>query len=133
MLAIGIFLIFRILYFLVICLKTKGVVIRLSWERHTVEEIDENGRFITKEMIVAHPICRFIDQRTGKEFTVRGSVGSDPPSYKVGQEVKILYDLENPRNASIKSFMEIWGVTLILTVLGIPFLLIGLICWYTLT
>ena len=42
------------------------------------------------------------------EWMVNGSVGSNPPMYRVGEKVSVLYHKEKPNNARIKSFMELW-------------------------
>lgn len=75
----------------------------------------------------AYPVFQFVDQKTEEEITVLSSRGSYPPEYHVGQEVDILYDPENPHDAKIKSFSDIWGGPLILMGLGGIFLAVGLI------
>jgi hypothetical protein len=37
---------------------------------------------------------------------------------KVGQEVAVLYDPLNPKEAKIRSFIMLWALPMILTVLG---------------
>jgi hypothetical protein len=61
----------------------------------------------------------------GRTYTYRSSVYSSPPSYRVGDKVTLLYRPENPASALIHSFLEEWGLALLLTALGATFAYIG--------
>jgi hypothetical protein len=64
--------------------------------------------------------------RTG-ENVVLTSVGmSNPPRFRVGQEVPVVYDPSNPRKARIRSFASLWFASLLFGGLGSSFLLIAL-------
>lgn len=59
----------------------------------------------------------------GRRHTFEGLNASDPPAYRVGQEVEIIYNVNNPNEAAVNSFSELWlvasvlcGSTLILAV-----------------
>jgi len=101
--------------FLERCLETKGVVIEVRWKS------DSEGT------LYAYPVFQFIDARTGKEITVVSTFGSTTMIYGVGQEVNILYDSQNPHNAKIESFWNIWFGPTIVIGLGSIFLSVGLI------
>ena len=45
----------------------------------------------------------------------------------VGTRVELLYDPANPTDATIKSFTEIWFLPIVLLLLGLPFLLVGIV------
>lgn len=115
LLVLGLIWIYQTQNFLGRCLETKGVVIDLSW------------RYDSEGNPSAYPVFQFVNQRTAEEITVWSETRSYPPSYHLGQEVNILYDPENPTNAVIKSFLNIWLGPLIVTGLGGIFSTVGLI------
>lgn len=60
----------------------------------------------------------------GRRHTFESMNASDPPAYRVGQEVEVIYNVDNPSDAAVNSFSELWmvatmlcGVALILFVL----------------
>ncbi len=55
---------------------------------------------------VYSPVVEF--QAAGKSYSFEGGTASDPPQYKVNQQVKVRYDPANPANAQIDSFVERW-------------------------
>jgi len=70
--------------------STTGIVVDLQY--------DSSG-----DSDVYYPIVSFVDDQ-GKEIDFRGSSGSNPPSYQVGQEVSILYSPDDSHDAKINSF-----------------------------
>ena len=66
---------------------------------------------------VSFPVFSFQDQ-SGSTVTFRGSSGTNPPSYKVGDMARILYDVNISSNARVDSFFELWVIPGITTVLG---------------
>lgn len=133
LLVLDFFWIYKTKNFLDRCLKTKGVVIDISWVSQKVPpevssgETDAYDADAYREEKFAIPVVQFVDQRSGRKITVGGSWGSSGPAYHVGEEVVVLYDPENPSNAKIKSFWEIWGKIVSLTVASGMFLSVGLI------
>jgi len=109
----GFVFIYRNYEFLGAASRTKGVIIDLSWKR------DKEG------WEMAYPVFQFIDEKTDQVFVVESTRGSKPPAYSVGQEVFILYDPENPHNARIESFLDMWLGAVLFTLLGSIFLLVG--------
>jgi len=65
---------------------------------------------------LSHPVVRFVtgDERT---FEFESQVGSNLAP-KVDQEVTVLYDPIDPKGARIRSFMMLWALPSIFTVLG---------------
>jgi hypothetical protein len=71
------------------------------------------------------PVVEFTTA-TGKHIEFVSSVGSSPPSYRVGEAVKVLYHPADPQRARIKSFFQLWFGFLIVFALGLVFATIGL-------
>lgn len=69
-------------------LQAEGTVIGL------VESRDEDGTSYA-------PVIRFQTQG-GREFEFKSSYSSNPPQYKVGQKVTVLYPPDQPGDAQIK-------------------------------
>ncbi|MFL6652603.1 MAG: DUF3592 domain-containing protein [Sulfurifustaceae bacterium] len=55
-----------------------------------------------------YPIVKF-ETRAGQVRTFRNPVGSNPPSFRVGETVEVLYDEAQPSDARIRSFFSLWG------------------------
>lgn len=78
----------------------------------------------SNDSITYRPVVQFTSQ-SGEEIEFISPAGSNPPGYSAGQNVKVHYRADNPHDAAINGFFSLWGVPLILAVLGVPFLLIG--------
>ena len=70
---------------------------------------------------LSHPVVRFVTQ-DGRTVEFESQVGSNL-SPGVGQDVTVIYDPLNPNDARISSFMMLWALPSIFTVLG-AFLLV---------
>jgi hypothetical protein len=81
---------------------------------------DSNGH----ESVVFHPVVSF-QPVSGAERTFRGTTGTNPPAYDVGEVVEVLYDPARPADASIRATFEVWGGPIIVGGLGTVFALIG--------
>jgi hypothetical protein len=76
------------------------------------------------------PEFRFQDE-AGLTHTVRSSCGSNPSPFKVGQQVKVVYEEANPSSAEIDSFGQMFLLPLIFMIAG-PAMLIGAYAvWWT--
>jgi hypothetical protein len=71
------------------------------------------------------PVVEFTTA-TGKRIEFVSSVGSSPPSHRVGEAVKVLYNPADPQSARIKSFFQLWFGFLMVFVLGLVFAAVGL-------
>ncbi|MGH7508909.1 MAG: DUF3592 domain-containing protein [Gemmatimonadales bacterium] len=71
------------------------------------------------------PVVEFTSA-TGKRIEFTSSVGSNPPSHRVGEPVTVLYHPADPYNARIKSSLQLWFGVLIVFGLGLVFATIGL-------
>ena len=63
----------------------------------------------------------------GKTYTFISSTSSNPSPYHDEETIKILYDPQNPYNAQINSFFDLWGLSIILGGLGVVFGIIGIL------
>ncbi len=62
----------------------------------------------------------------GATVQVQSTNFTDPPGYQVGQTVEVRYDPQNPENAAINAFTELWGLTAALGGFGAVTFLVGL-------
>ncbi|MCG2784722.1 MAG: DUF3592 domain-containing protein [Anaerolineae bacterium] len=72
-----------------------GIVTRLE------ESSDSEGG-----CCVYSPVVEFA--AGGQTYTFEGDNASDPPQYRVGQQVNVRYDPTDPNTAQIDSFFERW-------------------------
>ncbi len=63
----------------------------------------------------------------GHTYAVDSRVATNPPEFKVGQQVQVRYVPSNPSGARIWSFWQLWFVTFVCAVLGLFFALSGLL------
>lgn len=63
----------------------------------------------------------------GENITFTSSVGSNPPQFKIGDSVKVLFSPDKPDNAEINSFVSLWLLQIIFLFIGIVFLIISII------
>ena len=57
----------------------------------------------------------------GAAYSVTSGVASNPPSFEVGERVRIRYIRSNPKSAEIDSFWQLWFVAVVCSGLGIFF------------
>ncbi|MBN1535980.1 MAG: DUF3592 domain-containing protein [Anaerolineales bacterium] len=101
--------------------STRGTVIGTDFLRN----IDAQDSTISSWTI--HPRVRFTTPQ-GQEVSFTDSVGSYPADYEVGDKVEVLYNPENPREATIKNWKYIWFAPLWITAIGLLPIL-GLLGW----
>jgi len=107
--------------FLARCVKTKGVVV----SHHHQTSDDEDGKTTS-----IFPIFRFNHPKTGMEYTVRSNISG---LMQEGQEIEILYDPENPKNAKINKLSHTWMIPIIVTIMGVFFSFLGILARNTMT
>lgn len=71
-----------------------------------------------------YPVLRYRTQE-GTQHEVVSSVGSNPPRYKEGDSVTLLYDPQNPLDARIHTFLNVWLFPVVLGGVGGAFVLVG--------
>jgi len=66
-----------------------------------------------------HPVVTFTapDNIT---FRFTSSMGSSPPTYIIGQQIKVIYDPASPSKARIRDFWSLWGLAAIFGIIGLP-------------
>ena len=96
----------------------------LSHAQHTQGVVEELVLWNSGDSPVYKPRVRF-QAADGRDVTFVSSFGKDPPGYKRGDLVDVVYLPGNPENARIRSFFASWGGTLIVGTLATVFLAIG--------
>lgn len=98
--------------------------------------VEANGRVIglersrssstssTSSSSTYRPVVEFTTA-SGKRIEFTSSVGSNPPSYREGEAVTVLYLAADPYRARIKSFFSLWFGFMILLGLGLVFAGVG--------
>ena len=66
------------------------------------------------------PVVEF-ETAGGELVTYHSSSSSSPPAYDVGESVEVLYDPNDPSEAKINSFFNLWFLPLLLAGMGIVF------------
>jgi len=97
--------------------QTEGLVIQLI--EHTSNDSSNP---------MHHPLIEFQDA-SGQRYGFESSFGSYPPRYEVGQKIKVRFNPENPSQVHIDTFMHHWLAVVILTPLGLLFVIPGSIPW----
>jgi hypothetical protein len=84
-------------------------------------------------------VTRIVGGKTHFEYDVNGVthsgrswVQSDPPSHSVGDKIRVLYRPENPAEARIDSFVELWLFSTVFPVAGLFSMIGGGVAWLTL-
>ena len=67
-----------------------------------------------------------IHDAAGAPHTIRDSVASRPASHTVGDSVSVLFDPAAPDTARLDSFASLWGLSLVMTILGVVALFFSL-------
>jgi hypothetical protein len=106
---------YRTRNFLARCVKTKGVVVSHHYQTSYDEDDETTSSF---------PIFRFNHPITGMEYEVRSNVSG---SMQEGQEIEIIYDPEDPKNAKINKLSHTWMIPIIVTFMGVFFSFFGVL------
>ena len=96
---------------------TTGTVVDLARKTSTSGDSSPNS-------YVYYPVIQF-KTKNGSLIEFRSNVGSNPPSFRKGDQVQVRYLEKDPYKARINSFMQIWFVSIILGGLGVVFAGIG--------
>jgi hypothetical protein len=75
---------------------------------------------------VFRPVFVFRDAQ-GAEHEIYSTVGTYPPAHKVGDKVSVLYKADEPENAVIDAFFDVWLLPLILGIIGAAQMLAALV------
>lgn len=94
-------------------IEGEGVVIDLEYRRSS----DSSSYYPRVEFLTAN------DEKI--QFT--SSNGSNPPSFSVGEQVGVLYLLENPQEAKINTFFSLWFGPMFIFIFGLIFFSVGVL------
>jgi hypothetical protein len=70
------------------------------------------------------PLVRF-ETTDGSTIEFQSTLRTNPPAYRTGQTVSVLYDPEDPQSASIRGALSLWLSTIVLGFIGSMFLAMG--------
>lgn len=62
----------------------------------------------------------------GQNIKFQSNFGTQPPSYKIGQKVEVIYSKSNPQQAEIDSAMAVWFAPGCLVLMALAFTFLGL-------
>lgn len=99
--------------FLATAAEARGVVVDVA----KVREYDSDagaGRYVTR----SYPVVEFV---TAREQVVRYQppMGSNPPDYRVGGPLRVLYDPANPQHVVLDIWDELWKEGVVLVAVGL--------------
>jgi Protein of unknown function (DUF3592) len=96
-----------------------GAVVAVS------RETDSDGE------VSFYPVVRFTTA-DGKQIQFKSSSGSSSPSHKAGENVDVLYDPDDPSDAKLSGFFDLWGLPGIFLFIGAVFVGVPItIIWLT--
>jgi hypothetical protein len=110
------FFTFRTLRFLGRSVNAEGTITALVQITRSNDDQDGGNARITYA-----PQFSFTDAK-GETVTVTSNISSSPPAFDVGDSVGVLYLPDDPEQARIDSFWQLWGVALITGGIGTMFL-----------
>lgn len=112
--AIGIFIWIRTRVFLSTAQEVKGTVVRMVYSHNS----DGGGGY--------SPVYQFRTME-GQTIEVADGLSSNPPMFREGQVIDVLYDPSNPQKARIKKWLSLYFVSVLLGGMGLVFGGIGVI------
>jgi hypothetical protein len=86
-------------------------------EKVRVERPGETANF--------YPVVEFKTQ-TGEVFRFEGKTSGPENEYKIGEQVEILYDPQDPQGAMINSWKELWFPSIAMMIIGGGMLVLGI-------
>lgn len=116
-LLLAVFIYIRTVSFINSAQEVVGTVIRLESSRSS------------KGGTTYAPVFQF---RTieGQMIEVRDNMSSNPPMFREGQSVEVLYDPENPQKARIKKWFSLYYLPLFLAGMGLIFSCVGVFLFF---
>lgn len=106
----------RIRLFIKTAQAVKGTVIEMVYRRKSTS--NRGGGYLAIYQF------RTID---GKKIKAKDSLSRNPPQFQVGQEIDVLYNPENPHNARINKWLNLYFLPVLLGGLGLLFGGIGVL------
>lgn len=97
------------------------IAVSISGDRSvdgTVVDLSHNGKSY-------RPVVEFVlPESAPVRFT--SWVGSNPPAFDVGEQVRVRYNPDNPQDAVIDTYWQIWFVPTLIGIIAAPFLGVGI-------
>ena len=104
-------------------ISAEGVVIKVDERMET--STDSDGYTTNVKMYT--PVIKFLTQ-DGKEIVFTSQVSTNNKNaWKVDQKLVVLYDPEDPQKARINKRTNLYFLPIILTIIGLVFMLLGMI------
>lgn len=94
-------------------IETEGVVIELEYR----ESRDSDGSISR----AYYPVVEFTPEGAGERIRFTSNTGSNPPAYREGDPIAVLYQPNNYYKVRIKSFFGLWGLSVIFLFMGAVF------------
>jgi len=94
-------------------------------ERATGTVIDLSRETDSEGAVVFYPILRFTTAE-GRTLEFRSSTGSSFPP-QPGDRVEVLYDPDDPQDARLSGFFDVWGLPIVLGFLGTVFTAVSVV------
>lgn len=108
---------------LFLAVRTKRFLASAEQARAEVVGLEQRGGTEPHERAY-YPVLRY-RTRQGATQEVVSSVGSNPPRYREGDSVTVLYNPAKPGEVRIHTFSQVWAAALVPGVLGAICLLVG--------
>jgi hypothetical protein len=93
----------------------------ISGDRHidgTVVDLSHEGKGY-------RPVVQFVPPDSAPvRFT--SSLGSSPPAFRVGEHVEVRYNPDNPQDASIDQYWQLWFLPTLFGIFSVSFLVVGI-------
>jgi hypothetical protein len=103
--------------FMATAVEARGVVVDVA----KVREYDSDAeRTVTR----SYPVVQFV---TAREQVVRYQppIGSNPPDYRVGGSLKVLYDPANPQHVVLDTWDDVWLTGVVLVPVGLVLMVVN--------
>jgi hypothetical protein len=94
--------------------EVQGAVIEMV----RVRDSEDKGYLFT-------PVVRF-QTADGRTIEFQSGLRTNPPAYRAGQAVSVLYDPEEPQSAAIRGVLSLWLTPIIVGFIGTIFLAVGI-------
>lgn len=107
-------------------LRTKPATGKIEGYEARESTTRRNG--VTKKKIVNYPVFSFKGEK-GAEHKVTAGAGQSKSTYAIGEAVPVLYSPENPQEARINNFAQMWMGPVAIGVMGCMFLGIGILIY----
>ena len=122
-------------------LRTIFILVGLGLFAGSIYSLQQTNEFLTSAIQAEGTVIELIPRRSDNSttyapkvsflsasqqpYTFTSSSSSSPAAYSRGEKVSVLYAPNNPSDAKIDSFFSLWGVALIMGILGLSFAAVG--------